>query len=258
MESKDIVPGKEYAPREASVEGGEFQYVRAIERVRGSKWRVEWIEPNPGLVDYAKSIAFICPWSERKKVAKDERNAARLKEEIAKSWPGEYHPLDNAVNAVLDSTGEDLIVYRGILSGPLDMFERVAARAGLQWSDGVNSYTDRYGKCHHSWNKALELAKAFAAAEPHTVLLHIDIKERNLEIEAAEPGYSYLLSLLEEYRAAWAIVRQWASFDADKQRLHEEIKRLRDLLDQTVWKLRTSKDEPERVANWLSRAIKGG
>lgn len=258
MESKDIVPGKEYALREASIEGGEFQHVRAIERVRSSKWRVEWIEPNPGLIDYVRSAAFVCPWPERKKVAKDERNAAKLKQEIAKSWPGDYHPLHNAVNGVLDSTGEDLVVYRGILSGPRDMFERVAARAGLEWEDGVNSYTDRYGECHHSWSKALELAKAFTVAEPHTVLLHIDIGERSLEIEASEPGNSYLLSLLEEYRAGWAIVRQWASFDADKQRLHEEITRLRDLLDKAIWKLRTSKDEKERIATWLSRAIKGG
>jgi hypothetical protein len=45
---------------------------------------------------------------------------------------------------------------------------------------------------------ALELAKAFAAAEPATVLLHLDLGERKWEIEAREPGGSHLLGQFGE------------------------------------------------------------
>ena len=100
MESKEIIPGKEYALREGRAKTGDFQRVKAIERVRGRKWRVEWIEPNPGLVDHVSAMAIICPWSEHKKVAKDERREAILKKIVKEEWPGESHPLDDAVDNV--------------------------------------------------------------------------------------------------------------------------------------------------------------
>jgi hypothetical protein len=255
MDKKQIIPGKKYALRDSG--DTEFQLVKVLEQVRG-KWKVEWIDPNPGLVDYVKSRAIICPWSERKAFAKDEQNAVMMKERIARSWPGEKHPLNVAAEEVISATGDQVILMRGILEGRQDALERVAERAGYKWPPGGFSYTDRHGECHYPWETAIELAKAFAAAEPQTVLLHIDIVEREWEIEATHPGSSYLVYLLEEYRAAWAIVRQWASFDADRARLHAEIERLRKLIDEAIWRLRKDNVDPENVSRWLSRSVKGG
>lgn len=233
-----------------------FQQVKVLEQVRG-KWKVEWIDPNPGLVDYVKSKTIICPWSERKAFEKDEQNASTMKEKVSRSWPGEKHPLNVATEEVITATGDQLILMKGVLEGRPDALERVAERARYKWP-GEFSYTDRHGECHHPWETALELAKAFAAAEPQTVLLHIDISERKWEVEATQPGNSYLLYLLEEYRAAWAVVRQWAGFDADRVRLQAEIERLRKLIDEAIWRLRKDGTDPENVSRWLSRSVKGG
>lgn len=72
MGSKVIVPERVYALREGRAKTGDFQHVKVIERARGRKWRVKWIEPSPGLVDYVSAMAIIRLWSEHKKVTKDE------------------------------------------------------------------------------------------------------------------------------------------------------------------------------------------
>lgn len=255
MNSQDIKPGKDYAFRETPQ--AQVQRVRALEHIRSDKWRVEWVEPDRGLVDFAKSKHLICPWGERKAFLRDERHAVELREEAKRDWPGDDHPLGIAVSEVLESAGEPVDVWRGILSGPPDALERVAQRAGYTWPATLNAYTDRHGQSHHPPKTAVGLAKAFAAAEPATVLLHIELGERKWEIQVREAGRSHILPLLESYRAAWALVRQWASFDADFARLGQEIQRLRELLDQAVWRLRGTDADPQRVATWLQRAARG-
>lgn len=51
---------------------------------------------------------------------------------------------------------------------------------------------------------------AFAAAEPRTVIDHLDLKQRRWEMEMKEPGRAYLGSLVNQWRAGWALARQWA------------------------------------------------
>jgi hypothetical protein len=53
MLKAEIKPGVEYAFRERHATREPFQHVRIIEHVRGNKWKARWIEPNPGLSDYA-------------------------------------------------------------------------------------------------------------------------------------------------------------------------------------------------------------
>ncbi len=59
MDQADIVLGAGYAIREPVREGVEFQYVRIVAKVRSGRWKAEWIDPNPGLVDYVKSANVI-------------------------------------------------------------------------------------------------------------------------------------------------------------------------------------------------------
>jgi hypothetical protein len=72
MLKAEIKPGKEYAFREKRIHGSPLQRVRIIEHVRGNKWKVEWIDPNPGLVHYVESGQLIVPWKEQKAFLKDE------------------------------------------------------------------------------------------------------------------------------------------------------------------------------------------
>jgi hypothetical protein len=228
-----------------------------IERVRAGKWRVEWVDPNPGLVDFVKSGALVCRWSERRAVERDERNAQELRAVADRTWPGTEHPLENAAIEVIESTGEQQVtLWKGLLSGPPDAVDRIATRAGYQFPPNVG-YVDRKGQRHLPWEVGLELAKCLAAVEPRTVLGHIETTEREWETNAREPGGSYIRPSLERYGAAAALVRQWASFDADRARLDAEIDRLRQLVNRAVWDLRVSDPEPQRVAARLEAGLRG-
>jgi hypothetical protein len=48
MQSFDIHPGQEYGYRDSPKRRDDLQRVKVIEKVR-AKWKVEWVEPNPGL-----------------------------------------------------------------------------------------------------------------------------------------------------------------------------------------------------------------
>ena len=102
MELKDIHPGQEYGYREIPRQRSELQQVRVIERVR-SKWKIEWIEPTPGLVDYVKSVNLVVRWKERRK---DEESWSLLVDFCDREWPGNEHPLSEAVDTILTSTGK--------------------------------------------------------------------------------------------------------------------------------------------------------
>ena len=132
MELKEIDVGQDYGYRESPRQRSPLQHVRVIERVR-SKWKVEWIEPNPGLQDYVKSANLVVPWKGRRTFLRDEESWDRLHDACDREWPGHEHPLSEAVDTIFDSTGERISVgNRGELSGPPDALERVAQRAGIK------------------------------------------------------------------------------------------------------------------------------
>jgi hypothetical protein len=79
MLKAQIEPGVEYAFREHPAPGIPFQRVRIIRHARGSKWRMEWIDPSPGLVDYADSGQLIVRWKDHKAFLKEEANQKSLR-----------------------------------------------------------------------------------------------------------------------------------------------------------------------------------
>ncbi len=48
MQKAEITPGEEYALREVPGANTPFHHVRILQHVRGSKWKAEWIEAEPG------------------------------------------------------------------------------------------------------------------------------------------------------------------------------------------------------------------
>jgi len=67
--------------------------------------------------------------------------------------------------------------------------------------------------------------------EPAPVLVAIEATKRNWSMDVARPSKEYLIPLLNQYRASWAIMRQWCGSDAA---VAERDKRI-ELLERLVW-----------------------
>ena len=73
------------------------------------KWRVEWIEPNPGLVHYVESSQLLCPWKERKGVLKEEENRERLVKHNRECGYSENSPIAHALTGSVELSSENEI-----------------------------------------------------------------------------------------------------------------------------------------------------
>ena len=156
---------------------------------------------------------------------------------------------------VFESIGEsDLAFYRGELSGSTEALDRVRDRAEFDRKKiSPFTYVDRHGTIHSPYSEALELAKAFCISEPNTVLLNIEATERKWVQEASKPGEEHILTLLNEYRAAWAIIRQWTGFDAAFAQKEAQIQHLERLVFDAIYALQ--KAGINDAASRLRRAL---
>lgn len=237
MQKTAIVIGDEYGLREALKSDAPLQRVRVLEHMRGKKWKVEWIEPNPGLVDFVEVQHLIVRWSEAAAFMRDEKADRELRADNDRNGYEEETPVANALYSVFDSVGDKLSFYRGVLSGSLDALARVRRRAKLESpKDSDFQYVDRHGAVHVPFTEALELAMAFCAAERTTVLTAIEPTEKKWAREASSNANESMGLLLNKYRAAWALIRQWASLDPSAA-LRSEIDRLQRLVLDAVYAL---------------------
>jgi hypothetical protein len=132
-----------------------------------------------------------------------------------------------ALEEMFESTGDEVIFYRG----RREAIARVKTRAGMDPSkESPYAYADRQGKVHLPYDEAVEIARKFCAAEPDTALVDIESTERKWAHDARMPGEEHLVSLLNEYRAAWALIRQWAGHDAAIAQREAEIQKLERLV----------------------------
>ncbi len=239
MLKAEIQPGEAYAIREIRSPGTPLQHIRILQHVRGSKWKAEWIDPNPGLVDYVESKDLIVPWKERKAFLRDEETEKRLEADNASQGYKADSPLDQAIGCVFESVGEKgLSYFRGVLSAPQDAVDRVKKRAGLEHAKpNPATYVDRFGTVNTCFAEALTIARAFCAAEPSTVLVDIEATERKWSLEASRLEGEYLVRLLNEYRAAWALIRQWTGHDPAVAAREGHIQRLERLVLDAIYAL---------------------
>jgi len=256
MLKSQIKVGKEYAYREKRTTGTPFQRVRIIEHIRGNKWKAEWVDLDPGLIHYVESGQLIVPWKENKAFLKDEANAEALREHNQRQGFKGDSPIVNALVQVFESVGEQVQFYHGTLSGPPEAIERLKARAGMD--PKVNSpaaYLDRDGTLHLLFDEALELGRRFCTVVPSPVLVGVEATEREWERDARR-GEDYIVGLLNEYRASWGILRQWAGYDAAVAQREAEIQRLERLVWDTVYALQKAGRDKEAAR--LGGAIERG
>jgi len=255
MQKAEITPGQEYALRETRASSSPFQRVRVLQHVRGTKWKAEWIEPNLGLIDYVESKMLIVPWKERKPFLRDEAADNRLSEENERRGYKRESPIDNALYSVFESTGEgDLDYLGGELRGPPEALNRVRVRAKVA-ADKTSpvTYVDRFGTIHVPFDEALALAQGFCAAEPAAVLPRVETTEREWSAKASRPGGEYMVGLLNEYRAAWALIRQWTGHDPYVAEREASIQRLERLVWDAIYALQKAGLDNE--SNRLRRAL---
>lgn len=99
---------------------------------------------------------------------------------------------------------------------------------------------------------ARELGRSFCAAEPSTVLVKVEATEREWAQEGGRQGEEYIIGLLDEYRAAWSLIRQWVGHDAAVPQREAEIRRLERLVWDVAYALQ--KAELDSEATRLRRA----
>jgi hypothetical protein len=208
-----IKPGNEYAMREKR--NAPVQHVRILEHVRGNRWKAEWIDPNPGLVHYVESGHLIAPWKQLKAFLREQEEVNRLREHNKQVGYDEESPVTKALYHVFESCGENQVsFYRGVLSGVADALERVKTRAGMAGMQNfAYAYTDRAGTIHLPFDEAVGIARRLCAAEPDTFLINVETTESKWSRDVRH-GEDHLASLLNEFRASFALIRQWAGHDA--------------------------------------------
>src|SRR6185436_15685214 len=106
------------------------------------------------------------------------------------------------------------------------------------------------------FDEALDMGRRFCSAEPATVLIGVETTERQWAREAATPGEEHMTSLLTQYRASWALIRQWAGHDAAVAQREAEIQRLERLVWDAIYVLQKAGLDSEAAR--LRRAVGRG
>lgn len=112
---------------------------------------------------------------------------------------------------------------------------------------------DRQGLLFLPFDEAIEIAKRFSVVEPHAVLVKIEAGEREWMAKARRPGEAYIIPLLNEYQAAWAIIRQWTGADPAVAAREEHIEKLERLVWDAIYALQKAGLDSD--ASRLRRAI---
>lgn len=218
MQRADIILGEEYAYREGR--SGPLERIRIVQPVRGNKWKAEWIDPNPGLVDYVDGRALVVRWAESEAFLADEQSDRRLREDNEAQRYDDDSPLAGALYTVFDAAGDQVRFYRGDLSGPAEALERVRSRAKIEPSTRTAlEYVDRHGKVHLPVADAQALARAFCEAEADTIIGYLELSDRP----------SIAADLFAKHRASDALVLQWCGSGPAELRSREN-ERLRTLI----------------------------
>jgi hypothetical protein len=232
--------------------------IKLLDKVgRKGKIKVRFEDgPHPGLEEYIETRQVVCGWGQRQAVIRDEQRAARLEEYTAHMYD---KALCEAASAVLESSGEPGADVGGAVTAMSENeLQRILDRAGLETPPTdlhFLGYRDRHGEVHLPLDTMVMVAKAFAAAEPQTVVEYVDDREEELRIKGRTPGERWYHDYLRQLSPGYALARQWAGLEQEAEMLRKEIARLRSLVSTAAYDLRSAGNE--RKARALLRAMDG-
>jgi len=232
MVGSELIAGAEYGFREKRNPGSPLTRIKLIQHVRGARWKAKWIDTHPGLVDYVTTKQILVPWKDHKRFLEEERDQARLREHNVEAGYKAASPVTDALQQIFETAGDEISYDNGILRTSVDALNRMRSRCRLpEYQLQPPAFQSRDGSLYLPHGQAEQLGRAFCMAEPSPVLIEIEATERKWCTEASRPGNEYQVSLLNQYRASWAIIRQWCGFDAS---MAERDKRI-EVLERLVW-----------------------
>ena len=258
MESHQLEIGRWYAYRGKRRSQYPMLKIKLLDKVRRKgKIKIRFEDgPHPGLEEYISTRQLVVPWGQRHAVLRDEKRAAALDAHAAQfADPA----LGEAASAVLESTGEPGAgaAAAGTMMSESEL-QRIIDRAGLPTAPAdlhPLAYRDRHGNVHLPLEATVELARAFAAAEPTTVIGYLDDQEEEMRLRGNQPGERWWHSYLREKAPGFAIARQWAGLEQEAEMLRKEIARLRSLVSRAAYDLEQAGAQGK--ARRLLRALEG-
>jgi hypothetical protein len=251
MEGHQLVVGRTYAFREKRTSSSPMLKVKLIDKLgRKDKIKIRFEDgPHPGLEDYVSTRQLVTAWADRKAVLRDEEREERLAEH--EKGHGDK-ALRDAIDAVLAATGEP-----GSGDNEAEL-QRILDRAGVETAPAdlhPLAFTDRHGTAYLPLEALAAVAKAFAAAEPETVVGYLDDEEEELRLSGSQPGDRWYHHYRRELSPGYALARQWAGLEQESEMLRKEISRLRGLISTAAYDLKSA--GLERKASRLLRALEG-
>lgn len=265
MQRSDFREGQRWALRESRVLAGEGIKVRLVAYPPGVR-KVKVVHEGgevDGMDQWVNPTALIVPWSQWSKRLAAEQREAKLRQHVATvGLPDEA--TSAAITHVLESTGEHevwLDERRGIAQGPEAALQRIADRAGLT-GDLRSRLTCspacrdiRFGEWRIPWERAHDLAMAFARAEPDAVSLHLEAREEEYKRRGYEDGDRFFHRYLLDQRPGLALARDWTSGHDEQVRfLSKRVHELERLLRDAAQQLAT--DGNQRLADRLMRQLR--
>ena len=152
---------------------------------------------------------------------------------------------------------DDYRNYSQIRKSQVAGMERIADRAGVteqpwrQWP----CFKNREGAIYMPNSLLVDLAIAFAKAEPETVLLYLDLEREKMLAEGYWRGERHQHEEILKTKPVWAIIHQWVGSKPSRDHLREEIERMRRLMWQAVEVL--EQNGLAREATRIRRTLEG-
>jgi hypothetical protein len=192
--------------------------IEVLGNVKHGKRRIRFVEgPEAGREQVVAAQTIVVSWSEAAAYLRDEGCLLKLLDRCEPQWNHKMDdPAVDAINLIFGATGEnepyleDSGAEPGVAHMPMDCAKRILSRAGMLMDPlalDPTAFVDRKGELRLPFAVALQIAQAFAQAEPDTVMLSIDASQNKWESELTE---SHQVDLLQKWRAGWMLARQWA------------------------------------------------
>lgn len=266
MRKDEFKEGEEWAYRreqQLGLPAARVQLVAMPNRKGPVKVKVRHMDGElQGMEEFVTPTHLRCRWKDWKLVERDEK-----KETAFLQYMGDEPPIDyivaQAASEVLQSTGEDLMIleernnHTKLWDSQIPGLERVAQRCALTeqaWTKRP-SFKDRNGHYLVPTQILIDIAIAFAQAEPETVHLHLDHEANQLLEGQGQWGRDRRSSLIQAM-PAHILARHWAGGMREHKYLVERVRELELLVEYTITALEASGET--RKANYARRRLEAG